>query len=85
MAAKQRASRRNRAAALSKGLSATETAAVSADLDDLTSAVEDDKGAVLARYRDPVGGTPVLVVSLPIDRVEPTPTSAIRRTRTSNG
>ena len=26
-----------------------------------------------ARYRDPFGGTPVLLVALPIDRVEPTP------------
>ncbi len=28
---------------------------------------------MLARYRDPVGGKPLLLVSLPIDRVEPTP------------
>jgi ParB family chromosome partitioning protein len=35
--------------------------------------VQRDGGAVLARYRDPVGGKPLLLVSLPIDRVEPTP------------
>ena len=60
-------------AAVSKGLSAVETAAVSADLSPLTKAVEKDQGAVLARYLDPVGATPLLLVSLPIDRVEPTP------------
>jgi ParB family chromosome partitioning protein len=45
----------------------------SADLGALAGAVEKDEGAVLARYRDPVGATPLLLVSLPIDRVEPTP------------
>ena len=38
-----------------------------------TTAVENDGGAVLGTYRDPFGATPVLVVALPIDRVEPTP------------
>jgi ParB family chromosome partitioning protein len=65
--------RRKKAAALSKGLLASETSAVSADLGPLVTAVEQDAGAVLARYSDPVGGTPLLLVSLPIDRVEPTP------------
>ena len=67
------ATRRKKVAARSKGLSATETAAATADLDELAEAVEEDEGAVLARYRDPVGGTPLLLVSLPIERVEPTP------------
>ena len=65
--------RRKKVAALSKGLSAPETAVAAADLDALAGAVEQDEGAVLARYRDPVGGKPLLLVSLPIDRVEPTP------------
>jgi ParB family chromosome partitioning protein len=65
--------RRKKAAALSKGLSAPETAMASADLRTLADAVEADEGAVLARYRDPVGGLPLLLVSLPIDRVAPTP------------
>ena len=30
-------------------------------------------GAVLARYRVPVGGKPLILASLPVDRVEPTP------------
>ena len=32
-----------------------------------------DGGAVLSSYREPFGGTPVLLAALPIDRVEPTP------------
>src|SRR5262245_24799535 len=65
--------RRKKTAALSTGLTAPETAAVTADLGALTGAIESDGGAVLTRYRDPVGGKPLLLVSLPIDRVEPTP------------
>ena len=37
------------------------------------AAVERDGGAVLGRYRDPFGGTPLLLAALPVDRVEPTP------------
>jgi ParB family chromosome partitioning protein len=35
--------------------------------------IEDDGGAVLATYRDPLGGHWQLLASLPLDRVEPTP------------
>ena len=56
------------------GLLATETnAGTLDDLDALAAAVGKDGGAVLARYRDPVGGRPLLLTALPIDRVEPTP------------
>ncbi len=65
--------RRKKAAALSTGLTAPETAVVTTDVSDLASLVERDGGAVLTRYRDPVGGRPLLLVSLPVDRVEPTP------------
>jgi ParB family chromosome partitioning protein len=65
--------RRKKVAALSLGLSAPDMAAVSDDLGELTGAVRGDGGAVLSSYRDPVGGKPLLLVSLPIDRVEPTP------------
>jgi ParB family chromosome partitioning protein len=65
--------RRKKAVALSKGLSAPESAVAPDDVDALAEAVENDQGAVLARYRDPVGARPLLLVSLPIDRVEPTP------------
>jgi ParB family chromosome partitioning protein len=72
--AKKRAPRRKKAAAGSVGLTVAETRTVNDEsVRELTSVVEDDGGAVLGAYRDPFGGTPVLVVSLPINKVEPTP------------
>ena len=72
--AKKRAPRRKKAAAGSIGLSVSETRNVDAKaLGDLPDAVENDGGAVLGTYSDPFGGTPVLIVSLPINKVEPTP------------
>jgi ParB family transcriptional regulator, chromosome partitioning protein len=66
--------RRKKTAPKSVGLSPEETVAVSdPELAKLRDAVESDGGAVLASYRDPIGGTPVLLAALPIDRVEPTP------------
>jgi hypothetical protein len=72
--AKKRAPRRKKTAAGSIGLTVAETRQVDqGPLRDLMSSVEDDGGAVLGTYSDPFGGTPVLVVSLPIGKVEPTP------------
>lgn len=72
--AKKRAPRRKKVAAGSIGLSVAETRTVEANaLNGLPDAVEADGGAVLGTYSDPFGGTPVLVVALPINRVEPTP------------
>jgi ParB family chromosome partitioning protein len=72
--AKKRATRRKKAAAGSIGLAARDTAVVQdRAADELAAAVDADGGAVLGQYRDPFGGTPVLLVALPIDRVEPTP------------
>ena len=66
--------RRKKAAASSLGLSPAESAQVeSAELDELAGTVLADGGTVLARYRDPVGGKPLILASLPVDRVEPTP------------
>ena len=73
MAKKKRAVRRKKQAAASIGLSPAETVAGVSEAEALTPIVERDGGAVLGAYRDPFGGTPVLIVSLPIDRVEPTP------------
>jgi ParB family chromosome partitioning protein len=42
-------------------------------LDELAAQVEADGGAVLARYREPLGGHPLLFAALPLERVEPTP------------
>jgi ParB family chromosome partitioning protein len=72
--AKKRAPRRKKAAAGSVGLTAAETGRIDAGpFRGLTGDVERDGGAVLGSYRDPFGGTPVLLVALPIDKVEPTP------------
>jgi ParB family chromosome partitioning protein len=66
--------RRKKIAPASVGLSAPETAtAHGAELDRLARQVEEDGGAVVGRYRDPFGGTPLLFAALPVDRVEPTP------------
>ncbi|BDG03057.1 ParB N-terminal domain-containing protein [Anaeromyxobacter oryzae] len=43
------------------------------ELDALAHAVEADGGAVLAAYREPLGGHPLLFVALPTDKVDRTP------------
>jgi ParB family chromosome partitioning protein len=66
--------RRKKVPPASVGLSAAETRqGGGAEIDLLAEQVEADGGAVIGRYRDPFGGTPLLVVALPVDRVEPTP------------
>ena len=68
--------RRKKAQALSQGLAAPETARLDAAdpaLDAVAAAVTRDGGAVLARYSEPFGGKPVLLVALPVASVEPTP------------
>ena len=66
--------RRKKVAASSLGLAAPDMADVDVrDLETLSRAIADAGGAVLARYRDPVGGKPLILASLPVDRVEPTP------------
>jgi len=71
MATKRKPVRRKKAAAASVGLSVSETAKASDTA--LAGDVAADGGAVLASYREPFGGHAVLLVSLPLDRVEPTP------------
>jgi len=71
--AKKKAVRRKKQAAASIGLSPAETRTDTEAADALAPTVERDGGAVLGTYRDPFGGKLVLIVSLPIDRVEPTP------------
>ncbi len=44
-----------------------------AELGPVVQRVEQEGGAVLAGYRDPLGGHPLLVAILPIDHVQPTP------------
>jgi ParB family chromosome partitioning protein len=43
------------------------------ELDELARQVEAAGGAVLAAYREPLGGNPLLFVALPVDQVERTP------------
>ena len=74
MPPRKKAVRRKKAAPASVGLTTSETRAVDdAAVDELSSSVEADGGAVLGKYNDPFGGKPLLVVALPVDRVEPTP------------
>lgn len=62
---------RKRAQPGSKGLSPAEC--LGADLPELAATIESHGGAVLAAYREPLGGHPTIFAILPIDRVKPTP------------
>ena len=74
MAKKRTVRRRKKTAPKSVGLAAADTRNVEASATaSLGRQVEADGGAVLGTYREPFGGTPVLLAALPIDRVEPTP------------
>jgi len=74
MAKKRVVRRRKKVAPRSVGLSSAETRVVSeAAATRLAAEVEGDGGTVLATYREPFGGTTVLLAAVPIDRVEPTP------------
>ena len=74
MAKKKKAVRRKKAAAKSIGLSVDQIRTMDdPQVRELSKAVEANEGAVLGSYRDPYGGTSVLLVALPIDKVEPTP------------
>jgi ParB family chromosome partitioning protein len=73
-AKKKTVRRRRKTAPASVGLAPADTAQVQ---DRAAAALADevraDGGVVLATYREPFGGTPVLFTALPVDRVEPTP------------
>jgi ParB family chromosome partitioning protein len=74
MPPRKKAVRRKKAAPASVGLTTAETRQVAGGaVDALTAQVERDGGTVLGAYSDPFGGKPLLVVALPVDRVEPTP------------
>ncbi len=74
MAKKRVVKRRKKSTPKSIGLTPAETqSAADSAVERLTSEVESDGGAVLTAYREPFGGTTVLLAALPIDRVEPTP------------
>jgi ParB family chromosome partitioning protein len=72
--AKKKAVRRKKVAAGTIGLTPAEVSqAQSGELDRLAAQVEEDGGTVVGRYSEPFGGTPVLLVALPVAAVEPTP------------
>ena len=74
-AAKRSKRKRVAAEAASRGLDARRVASAAPPVavDELSRAIEEDGGAVLARYRDPLGGNWQILAALPIARVEPTP------------
>ncbi len=74
MAKKKAVRRRKKTTPKSIGLGPEELGSVSdPEIARLTAQVHSDGGAVLGTYREPIGGTSVLLAALPIDRVEPTP------------
>ncbi|HEU4473990.1 MAG TPA: ParB/RepB/Spo0J family partition protein [Gemmatimonadales bacterium] len=74
-AKKPRSRRKAQAAPASRGVAADALGSGSppAAVARLAEGIETDGGAVLAQYRDPLGGSWQLLAGLPIDRVEPTP------------
>jgi ParB family chromosome partitioning protein len=46
---------------------------ITGDLEPVAERVKREGGEVLTAYRDPLGGHPLLLAVLPIDRIEPTP------------
>jgi ParB family transcriptional regulator, chromosome partitioning protein len=74
MAKKKVVRRRKKTAPKSIGLAPADTGAPDdPQVAHLAEQVKSDGGTVLAAYREPIGGTTVLLAALPIDRVEPTP------------
>jgi ParB family transcriptional regulator, chromosome partitioning protein len=70
----KRKPRRKKAEPRSVGLAARDTrAAQTNEIAELRDAVDADGGAVVGEYREPFGGTSLLLVTLPIEQVEPTP------------
>jgi ParB family chromosome partitioning protein len=66
--------RRKKVAPASVGLTPAEVKAAPDDVvTGLAAQVEDDGGAVLGSYKEPFAGTTVLLVALPVAKVEPTP------------
>jgi ParB family chromosome partitioning protein len=62
---------KKKAAPGSRGLSPAECR--DASLPELASKIEASGGAVLATYKEPLGGQPTIIAILPIDKVKPTP------------
>ena len=70
---KPRAPRKPKVVAGSRGLVAAEVAQAGAGSEALANQIVADGGAVLARYREPLGGHDIVLAALPIEKVAPTP------------
>lgn len=72
--AKAKRARRKKAAAASRGISPREVAdpSLPAAVETLVDQLVKDGAAVLASFRDPLGGHWQILAALPLDRVEPT-------------
>jgi ParB family chromosome partitioning protein len=57
----------------SVGLEARQSLADGSAVRELTARIEDEGGAVVGCYNDPLGGHPLVLAVLPIGKVEPTP------------
>jgi len=64
-----------KAAAASRGIVPADCQidAASGEIAEVRRRIEEEGGAVLGAYRDPLGGNPMVLAALPIDKVEPTP------------
>src|SRR5690606_7007423 len=72
--AKKKTTRRKKVEAGTRGLEPTELLGEAPDeVEALAKLVGKDGGSVLARYRDPLGGHWQLLVSVPIDKLAPSP------------
>jgi len=73
--ATQKKTRRKKAEPASRGLSPAETRedVDRPDLDAVEARVREAGGAVVGRLRDPLGGSGLVVATLPVDAVAPTP------------
>jgi ParB family chromosome partitioning protein len=74
MSPRKKPARRKKVEPSSVGLTVEQVKAVAVnDIDRLSRDVERNGGAVLTAYNDPFGGKPLLLVAIPVGRVEPTP------------
>ncbi|HEX8794773.1 MAG TPA: ParB N-terminal domain-containing protein [Polyangiaceae bacterium] len=69
--ARRRTPRKQKAG--SAGLDPSQTLIDVSQVGDLAKRIEGDGGAIVGAYKDPLGGHPLLLAVLPIDKVEPTP------------
>jgi ParB family chromosome partitioning protein len=69
---KARKKPRKKVEAGSKGLTATDLAAATDGLA-LIDEIKADGGTVIGTYKEPLGGTTVVIAALPLEKVEPTP------------